>query len=78
MRAFYIFEKQNRPPFGFLFELHRDGGDFKSRIDFAGDGKKVFRVILFDQIEIATKVLRHNITFWKEGNSFANHLRLKS
>ena len=47
-RAFYFFEKQNRPPLGFLFELHRDRGDFKSRIDFAGDGKEVFRMILFD------------------------------
>ena len=50
LRALYFFEKYNRPPLGFLFELHRDRGDFKSRIDFAGDGKKVFRVILFDQI----------------------------
>ena len=47
-RAFYIFKKQNRPAFGFLFQLHRDGGDFKSRIDFARDGKKIFRLILFD------------------------------
>ncbi len=59
LRAFDFFEKDNRPPLGFLLELHSDRGDLECRIDFAGDSQKVFRVILFDQIEIATQVLRH-------------------
>ena len=65
--AFNFFEKYNRPPFGFLFELHRDGGDFKSRIDFAGDDQKVFRLILFDGVEISAKVLRHSGRPFKKG-----------
>ena len=65
LRAFYFLEKQNRPPFGFLFQLHCNRGDLKSGIDFAGDDQEVFRVILFDQIQIATKVLRHKVYLWK-------------
>ncbi len=58
--AFDFFEKYNRPPLGFLFELHCNRSNLECGIDFPGDNQKVFRVILFDGVEISAKVLRHS------------------